>query len=127
MRKFFTSTILVIALSLTASLAQNSPVASESNPELPEFSKKTLRIDDRVELYPNPTSDFLNVTIQETELEKVEFELYNIIGNSLRLNIEEVSHQKYKINVKDFNSGYYLLVIKDPITRFNQVFKFQKQ
>jgi hypothetical protein len=127
MRKKATSTILIIVLSLSVILAQNSRSTSKSNAEMPEFSSETLKLDEGIELYPNPTSDFLNVTVKKQDLEKVEFEMYNIIGNSLNIEIEEVSSHSYKINVKDFNPGYYLLVVKDPFSRFNQVVKFQKQ
>jgi hypothetical protein len=103
------------------SLAQgerNGPVTYFQNDQIIEKNK--------IEIYPNPAAENIFVKIENSELQKVEFELFNIIGNSLNINPEEISKNNFKINVDEFPAGYYLLIVKDPITRFNQAFKFHK-
>lgn len=94
---------------------------------MPEFSNTTLQNTTKIELYPNPTSDFITVIIDKEKLKSVDFEMYNIIGNHMNISIEEQNQRQYKVNVRDYNPGYYLLVIKDPITRYSEVLKFQKK
>ncbi len=106
--------------------AQNSPLSRDQGEEMPNL-KGDLNQKNRIEIYPNPATDYLTITINHSNLKSVQFELYNIIGNKQKLNVEEVSGDKYKLDVKDYTSGYYLIVIKDPVTRFNEAFKFQKK
>ena len=108
-------------------LAQDHPVKRGRSTELPDFSKESLNVKNRVALYPNPATEYLTVIFDHFNLKNVEFELYNIIGNNLKVDVDEISRGKYKINVGNFNPGYYLLVIRDPVKRFNKAYKFQKK
>ncbi len=98
----------------------------ENGVELPYFQNDKLIQKNKIEIYPNPALENIYVKIENSELEKVEFELFNIIGNSLDIQPEEISKNNFKIKVEEFPAGYYLLIVKDPITRFNQAFKFHK-
>jgi hypothetical protein len=80
-----------------------------------------------VGLYPNPVIEYLSVFIPVAEHQDFEFEVYNVIGNRMDIEVLENSDNKYKISVRDFKSGYYLLVIKDPVKRYNKAYKFQKE
>lgn len=99
---------------------------SENNVELPYFQNDQIIERNKIEIFPNPAVEHIFVKIENSELQKVEFELFNIIGNSLDIKPEEISRNTYKINVEEYPAGYYLLIVKDPITRFNQAFKFHK-
>ena len=98
-----------------------------SKSEVPKLKTESLQIETEIELYPNPAIDFLTITLKNSQLKDVQFEMYNIIGNKLNLEMDLLSSDTYKINVKEFHSGYYLLIIKDPISRYNKAFKFRKQ
>jgi hypothetical protein len=106
--------------------AQNSSLDNNKS-ELPILNKESLQLSVDVELYPNPTVDILNITLKNSNLKNVEFEMYNVIGNKIDFELDVVNGGNYKINVKEFNPGYYLLIIKDPILRYNKAFKFRKQ
>jgi hypothetical protein len=121
------TTILTTIFFFGFVLGQNSPVKTRSSSELPDFSKKSLNTKNRVELYPNPTTDYLTVTIDQFSLKDVKFELYNIIGNSIGVDVDKIGRGKYKINVEKYTPGYYLLVIRDPVTRYTKAYKFQKK
>jgi hypothetical protein len=94
--------------------------------ESPYFQEDQSIQKNKIEIYPNPAVENIFVKIENSELEKVEFELFNIIGNSLNIDPEEITKNYFKIKVEEFPAGYYLLIVKDPITRFNQAFKFHK-
>ena len=92
-----------------------------------QFANSEISIDKDIDIYPNPVLDYLTILINRTDLRNVEFELYNIIGNSMEMEVDNVDKQLYKVNLKEFQSGYYLLVIKDDVKKFNKAYKFQKQ
>lgn len=124
--KFYTLIFLSLFFIGHLAIAQNSALDNNKS-ELPILKKESLQLSMDVELYPNPTVDFLNITLKNSNLKNVEFEMYNVIGNKIDFELDAVNGVSYKINVKDFNPGYYLLIIKDPISRYNKAFKFRKQ
>ncbi len=103
-----------------------SEYADEKSLELPYFQNDKIILKNKVEIYPNPAVENIFIRIDNSDLDNVEIELFNIIGNSLKIEVEEISKNNFKIKVEDFPQGYYLLIIKDPIKRFNQAFKFHK-
>jgi len=125
--KIILTIILTTILTLGLVFGQNHPIKTGSDTELLDFSKKNLNVQNSVELFPNPTTDFLMVSIDQFNLKQVEFRLYNIIGNKLNIGVDELSRGKYRIDVRNYNPGYYLLVIRDPIMRYNKAYKFQKK
>ena len=79
-----------------------------------------------IELYPNPTLDFLIVEIKNSEMKNVEFEIRSLLGNEMIVNPEQVGFDRYRFQVKDFNTGYYFIIVKDEETRFKKAFRFLK-
>jgi hypothetical protein len=124
--KFYLTSFFLIIFSVQFLQAQDVP-ADGSKSEFPNLKKESLQLETDVELYPNPAVEYLSVSLKNSRLKNVEIEMYNIIGNKLTFDMEAVSSDKYKINVKDLNSGYYLIIVKDPVTRFNKAYKFRKQ
>jgi len=120
--------IIVILTGISFSgFAQSSLSDDYRRPEAPAVNERDIVTVNHIDLYPNPVSDYLNVKIENSTLENVEFELYNIIGTSLEISVEQRGANTYKIDIKDFYPGYYLLIVKDPIKRFNKSYKFQKK
>ena len=117
--------VILCFFSFGVSQAQ-SEYTEEKNMETSYFQNDKIVLKNKIEIYPNPAVENIFIKIENSELEKVEFELFNIIGNSLDIEPEEISKNTFKINVEEFPAGYYLIIIKDPITRFNQAFKFNK-
>lgn len=100
---------------------------AQSGQDFPSFNNEYLNRKNIVEIYPNPSIDFLNVQIKESELIDTELVIYNIIGNKFELEIEETGNQQYRIDVRDLPPGYYLLSIKDTPTDFSKTYKFLKR
>ncbi len=80
----------------------------------------------RVSLYPNPAIEYLEIKLDDSTLEKVEFELHSIIGNQMVIQVREIGEDRYRIPVKEFPTGYYFLVVKDEKTRYKKAIKFLK-
>jgi len=110
-----------LILSVMAANAQNSTAN-----ELPNVGNQSLKQPFVVELFPNPSVDFLNISISDAEMKNPQFEMFTVIGNKLSFEVEKESSTNYKVNVQDFAPGYYLLIVRDPATRMNRAFKFRK-
>lgn len=123
--KFYLTTLFLFFI-IQLSFGQDISI-NDSKSEVPKMKTESLQIETEIELYPNPAIDFLTITLKNSQLKDVQFEMYNIIGNKLNLEMDLLSSDTYKINVKEFHSGFYLLIIKDPISRYNKAFKFRKQ
>lgn len=80
----------------------------------------------KIELYPNPAVDYIMIEIYETGISNIQFELRSMIGNRIEVEFEEIELNKYRIQVKDFASGYYFLVIRDDYNRYKKAYKFLK-
>ena len=85
-------------------------------------SEKSIKVD----IYPNPTTDYLNIQVAGTD-SKPSFHLHNIIGNEVKVEFEEMGDNKYRINVENLAPGYYLLAIKEPDTKYTKTLKFLKR
>ena len=92
-----------------------------------DLIQRSLELEQTIEVYPNPAVDFLNIDVKGEELVRVDFEVYDIIGNSIEVSPERLSNNKYRVPVSDLHSGYYMLIVKDPYSRYRQIFKFGKR
>jgi len=124
--KFYLSTLFILAIFVQSLFAQDISIDG-SKSELPTLNKESLQVETDIELYPNPAIEFLTINLKDSKLKEVQFEVYNIIGNKLSYEMDAINSNSYKLNVKEFNPGYYLLIVKDPVTRYNKAFKFRKQ
>ena len=120
-------TILLLALAFGLFVARAQDSTSSTSVESPKFENSVVEIKNQIEIYPNPSVNFLVIEIKNSELERVEFEMRSIIGNKVHIVPEEIGRNKYRINVKDFSTGYYFLVVKDEFTRFKEAHKFLKK
>jgi hypothetical protein len=116
--------ILFVAI-LTAGL---SDAFAQRQGELDRFSGSVMTEQPNVvKLFPNPTDDYIQIEIKNSNLENPKITLYNIIGNEIILDVEEKEDNLYEIMVKDLPSGYYLIAIKDEQTFFRETYKFVKR
>jgi len=92
-----------------------------------DFGDASLEVKNRIELYPNPAVEYINVEIKESDLKSTFIILHNIIGNIIEIKPEKVSENKYRLDIKDLPAGYYLLSVKDPATKFYRTYKFLKR
>ncbi|MGB3184191.1 MAG: T9SS type A sorting domain-containing protein [Cyclobacteriaceae bacterium] len=86
-----------------------------------------LRESKGVMLYPNPSEDFLQVSLKELELEDPTFEVYSIIGNNQMLDYEMNPDGTYSIDLRSIRQGYYILIVRDRGSLFKQAIRFRKK
>lgn len=78
-----------------------------------------------VKLYPNPTSDMMNVELSDIQSAGVTYQIMNIEGRILASSVSK--SESFSFSTRNMASGFYLLVIKDEkgntsVNRF-EVFK----
>ena len=119
------STLLTFAMmtGFSQESAQQEGYVGENN----QLNQSPLDLKQTVEVYPNPAIDFLNIDVHDQELVRVEFEVYDIIGNTIKVAPEKLTASKYRVPVSDLHSGYYMLIVRDPYSRYRQIFKFGKR
>lgn len=124
--KLYLFNFLILTFVFQFSFGQDIQV-QDNRSELPKLKTESLQVETDVDIYPNPASDYLNITLKNSQLKKVQIEMYNVIGNKLDFEFDKINSHSYKLNVKNLHSGYYLIIIKDPISRYNKAYKFRKQ
>jgi len=118
---------LTILFVLVAVAAGQKAFAQGTQSDFPAFGNASLELENRIEIYPNPAVEYINVEIRESKLTNTRLVLHNIIGNQIEIVPEKINDSKYRIDVKDLPPGYYLLSIKDPGIEFSKTFKFLKR
>ncbi|GAA0890523.1 hypothetical protein GCM10009122_02010 [Fulvivirga kasyanovii] len=121
--KIFILTVLsalILTFSGTSVFAQNG--------EIDRFKDSSLEKKlNEVRMFPNPTADYLSVTINNSTLAETSFTVHNIIGNVVDVPVEIVGKNEYRLRVKDLAPGYYLLAIRDDQGYFKETYKFLKR
>ncbi|MFT4737715.1 MAG: hypothetical protein ACI8QD_001337 [Cyclobacteriaceae bacterium] len=81
----------------------------------------------KVDLYPNPATDYLTVEFEQSPGSSIQFELRSLIGTSIRISPENIGSNRYRIPLKDYATGYYFLIVKNESARYKKAFKFLKR
>jgi hypothetical protein len=115
----------IFIFAIMASMVQVS--FGQTNRELDRFSNESLEVRNQVKIYPNPSTEFLDVRINNSTLKNASFTVHNIIGNVVDTEVEHVGENQFRIRVKDLAPGYYLLAIKDDGNLFKETYKFLKR
>ena len=118
---------ILLTITVTVGFAQNTDQQEGYVGENNQLIESALDLKQVVEVYPNPAIDFLNIDVNSKELVQVEFEVYDIIGNTISVSAEKLTASKYRVPVSDLHSGYYMLIVRDPYSRYRQIFKFGKR
>ena len=100
---------------------------AQSGQDFPKFGNELLTTVNKIEIFPNPSTDYINVVVNNSNLETATLVVHNVIGSRFEVKYEEVSSDNYKLDVRDLPVGYYLLAIKDPSTNFSETYKFLKR
>lgn len=100
---------------------------AQSGQDFASFGNELLVEKNKVEIFPNPSVDYLNVHIKNSDLIKTTIIIHSIIGNKFELEVVKVSTDEYRIDVRDLPKGYYLLSVKDATTNFSKTFKFLRR
>ena len=77
-------------------------------------------------VYPNPTSEFLNVKFESPTAKKSVFKIHNIIGNEMDVEAEVIDEFEVRFRVKDLHEGYYILAVQNSQSGTKATHKFLK-
>ena len=100
---------------------------AQSGQDFASFGDELLVQKNKVEIFPNPSVDYLNVHIKNSDLTNTVLIIHSIIGSKFELEIEKVGVDEYRVDVRDLPKGYYLLSVKDAPADFSKTFKFLKR
>ena len=64
----------------------------------------------KVEIYPNPASDFVTLVIDRNSNADLILNIYNIMGSLVKT--ELLKHNQQQINIGDLSNGIYMIEIK---------------
>jgi hypothetical protein len=81
----------------------------------------------QVSIFPNPTTDLLQVQIKEASNQEMVLELTDFSGKSLYNGHYRLMHQNIGINTVNYSSGVYLLSLKKPNGQILGTYKIVKQ
>lgn len=118
---------MVLLFAATSVWAQDSTSTTTFTAESLIFENESLDLTNQIEVYPNPSIDYIVVNIKNSNLRETSFELHSIIGNTVEVDAENIGSDKYRINIKNFNPGYYFVIVKDDFSHFKEAYKFLKK
>lgn len=81
----------------------------------------------KVEVFPNPTSEQITIDLTKANIQQPKIEIRSIIGSKMNIFLEKVSLNKYKVNVSAFPRGYYLVLVREDRSKFQQTIRFSKK
>lgn len=71
-----------------------------------------------VKAYPNPVVDELNIETPEgMNVEELSIRIFSLIGTEMKISKEVENTRKLRIDVKNFPPGYYLVSIRNEVSR----------
>jgi hypothetical protein len=117
MRIFYSIVILFFAFTFTT----NGQSREDYDIQGGQFDAKAVHI------FPNPAVDFVHVRLDKIDARQITVTLHNIIGNEIKVDAEVVDEHEIRVKVKDLDTGYYLIALKDHEERFRGTYKFVKR
>ncbi len=104
------------------------PDTSSQNRNFEQEIKFGLK-DVEIQLFPNPSTEYLQVLFSDQIEEPLQMEILNLQGRLIKLyNFEKnISIEKTELNVGDLIGGMYFLRLSNKKSTFSKVFKFVKQ
>ncbi len=67
----------------------------------------------RVEVFPNPTTDLIQIRIKDSKLEEIQLSVTDLTGKELYQGRYRLLQQNIGINTAAYSAGTYLLSLKD--------------
>ena len=101
-------------------------VNGQQRPHVARVNGEVIKKDYQVQLFPNPAADYLNIKSSGDNFVDPAFEIVSLIGNRVRTEVEKIDDSEYRIPVRQYAAGHYILIIKDNGTLYRRAFKFQK-
>jgi len=119
MQKFYK--ILLFCALIAGSLTVRAQASFDAEaPERNDISKS-------VHIFPNPAVEYVHIRLEQVNMDNMKVSMHNIIGNQINIETEKIDEHELRIRVKDFDTGYYLIALKDEHSKFSGTYKFLKR
>ncbi|MCE7991290.1 MAG: T9SS type A sorting domain-containing protein [Roseivirga sp.] len=115
-KTLFFSFLLMMAFAFQSQAQQGQELAAKNN-----------GAQVKVEVFPNPATNYLTVDLSKLSLDDPKIEIRNIIGSKMRFRSEDLGGKKQRLDVQDYPPGYYLVLVRDDKTKFQQTVRFSKK
>jgi hypothetical protein len=80
-------------------------------------STRDLRLADwQIEVFPNPTADFVTFRFDETQGNTLELSVWNLLGQNILTNYSLNNPQGTTLDCTQWQSGVYIATLRDPKT-----------
>ena len=109
------SLLLMVMLCFQVNAQEKGGLASANDPKA------------KVEVFPNPTTQYLTIDLSNLSLNDPKIEIRNIIGSKMVSHTEDIGRKQYKVDVQDYPPGYYLVLVRDDRSKFQQTVRFSKK
>ena len=109
------SLLLMVMLCFQVNAQENRGLASANDPKA------------KVEVFPNPTTQYLTIDLSNLSLKDPKIEIRNIIGSKMVSHTEDIGRKQYKVDVQDYPPGYYLVLVRDDRSKFQQTVRFSQK
>ncbi len=86
------------------------------------IKNNTLDID--VSIYPNPTSDVVNIAVASIGKFNGVISIVNILGQTLEQRVVNASTSNFQFDVSTFNKGSYFISLRDEESNTQEMYKF---
>ncbi len=91
------------------------------------YNSEKMDLSKSITLYPNPTTDYINIKLSTLDASTAKVTLYTILGSELQSEKETVNDHEVRLKVKDLATGYYLVAVRDEQLQFKATYKFLKR
>ena len=80
-----------------------------------------------IDLYPNPSTQFINIKFENNRIaDDFLLSIHSLIGNRVEFVSEKIDDSSIRINIEDFDRGFFFLMVDDKISSRRKIIKFLK-
>ena len=94
----------------TKAITSDADVIATASNVTPAGTMENVNQNFTINLFPNPTSDRLNVSVQGVD-KKIEIKVYNLMGKLVMQ--QESGNTLTQLNISKLSSGFYVVKVND--------------
>jgi hypothetical protein len=102
------------------------PDFASANLYLKNIDYQSFNDENLINIFPNPTTNFLNIEFYSVDTKSLDISIYNLQGQKLFNKVLPVTRTSYNTltisDIKNFSKGYYILNIKTPNNSYSRPF-----
>ena len=84
-------------------------ISSINNARMQNPTNNEINLDSDIEIFPNPVTDLINVDSKNDSI--LSYQIIDIKGTTILFS-NQVNQKKFNINLKEFTTGIYLIILK---------------